>query len=339
GAHKAVNLDGGGSTTMVERKLGYTSLSLAHATQESSMRAVANGIGVFTSAPQGSLKGLIVTGSQKMLIGQTATFNLRGYDTHYNPIEIAGTPSWSSEGGAGAFAGDVFTAKSAGTATVTAKSGSASASLKVEVVGSDQLKSLVSMSGVGVLSAGATVPVSLKATLNNGDQYTLSGNHLTWEFVGFDGTFKDGTIKVNAVTNGTKNGYAIARYGDVAAMIPFTNEMSTSTVESFNNVGYSITSEVTPADTTKGSAKLVAGASSDSKDKALQISYDFTAGTGTKASYAKLGTAGRTLMTGLNGISLDILGDGSNNWLRAELIDEDNKIHYVDLAKSVNWTG
>src|SRR5690606_23532267 len=40
GAHKAVNLDGGGSTTMVERKLGYTSLSLAHATQESSMRAV-----------------------------------------------------------------------------------------------------------------------------------------------------------------------------------------------------------------------------------------------------------------------------------------------------------
>src|SRR5690606_13753818 len=156
---------------------------------------------------------------------------------------------------------------------------------------------------------------------------------------GFDGTFKDGTIKVNAVTKGAKNGYAIARYGDVAAMIPFTNEMSTSTVESFNNVGYSITSEVTPADTTKGSAKLVAGASSDSKDKALQISYDFTAGTGTKASYAKLGTAGRTLMAGLNGISLDILGDGSNNWLRAELIDEDNKIHYVDLAKSVNWTG
>jgi len=339
GAHKAVNLDGGGSTTMVERKLGYTSLSLAHATQESSMRAVANGIGVFTSAPQGSLKGLIVTGSPKMLIGQTATFNLRGYDTNYNPIEIAGTPSWSSEGGAGVFAGDVFTAKSAGTATVTAKFGSASSSMKVEVVGSDQLKSLVSMSGVGALSAGATVPVSLKATLNNGDQYTLSGNHLTWEFVGFDGTFKDGTIKVNAVTNGAKNGYAIARYGDVAAMIPFTNEMSTSTVESFNNVGYSITSEVTPADTTKGSAKLVAGASSDSKDKALQISYDFTAGTGTKASYAKLGTAGRTLMAGLNGISLDILGDGSNNWLRAELVDEDNKIHYVDLAKSVNWTG
>src|SRR5690606_20393357 len=92
-------------------------------------------------------------------------------------------------------------------------------------------------------------------------------------------------------------------------------------------------------DTTKGSAKLVAGASSDSKDKALQISYDFTAGTGTKASYAKLGTAGRTLMAGLNGISLDILGDGSNNWLRAELVDEDNKVDYVDLAKSVNWTG
>jgi len=339
GAHKAVNLDGGGSTTMVERKLGYSTLSLAHSTQESSMRAVANGIGVFTSAPQGTLKGLIVTGNQKMLIGQTATFNLRGYDTHYNPIEVSGTPTWTSESSAGSFAGDVLTAKAAGTVTVKATSGSASATTKVEVVGSDQLKSLANLSGVGALSAGATIPVSLKATLKNGDQYTLNGNHLTWEFVGFDGTFKDGTIKVNSVTKGAKTGYAVARYGDLAAMIPFTNEMATSTVENFNNVGYSITNQVTPADTTKGSAKLVAGASSDSSDKALQIGYDFTAGTGTKASYAKLGTAGRTLLSGLNGLSMDILGDGSNNWLRAEIIDEENTIHYVDLAKSVNWTG
>jgi len=339
GAHKAVNLDGGGSTTMVERKLGYSTLSLAHATQESSMRAVSNGIGVFTSAPQGELKGLIITGAQKMLIGQTATFNLRGYDTRYNPMDIAGTTTWKSENNTGTFSGDVFTAKAAGTASVMATSGSAKATTTFEVVGSDQLKSLVSTSGVGSLSQGATLPVSLKATLTNGDQYTLSGNHLTWEFVGFAGTFNNGVITVNSVSKGTTNGYAIVRYGDIATMIPFTNETTTATVENFNNVGYSITSQVTPENTTKGSAKLVTGASGNSSDKALQINYDFTAGTGTKASYARLGTAGRNLMAGLSGLSLDIHGDGSGNWLRAEVVDESNTIHYVDLAKSVNWTG
>src|SRR5690606_9695732 len=107
----------------------------------------------------------------------------------------------------------------------------------------------------------------------------------------------------------------------------------------FNNVGYSITNQVTPANTTKGGVSLVAGASSNSSDKALQISYNFSEGTGTKASYAKLGEAGRALLPGLSQLSLDILGDGSGNWLRAELIDESNTIHYVDLAKSVNWTG
>lgn len=339
GAHKAVNLDGGGSTTMVERKLGYTSLSLAHSTQESSMRPVANGIGVFTSAPQGKLQGLIVTGTQKMLIGQTATFNLRGYDNYYNPMEISGTPTWKSTNNAGSFSGDLFTAKAAGTASVQASSGSATATATFEVVGGDQLKSLSSTSGVGALSAGATLPVSLKATLKNGDQYTLNGNHLTWEFYGFSGTFKDGTITVNSVNKGAATGYAVVRYGDLATMISFTNEVSSSTVENFNNVGYSITSQVTPAETTKGSAKLVAGASSDTADKALQISYNFTEGTGTKASYAKLGEAGRTLMTGLNQLTLDIQGDGSGNWLRAEVVDENNTIHYIDLSKSVTWTG
>src|SRR5690606_18592443 len=159
GAHKAVNLDGGGSTTMVERKLGYPTLSLAHATQESSLRPVANGIGIYTSAPQGKLKGLIITGTKKMLIGQTATFNLRGYDNYYNPLEVSDTPTWKSANSSGSFSGNEFTAKAAGTASVTATAGSASATASFEVVGSDGIKSLVSTSGIGALAAGVQLPV------------------------------------------------------------------------------------------------------------------------------------------------------------------------------------
>lgn len=337
GAHKAVNLDGGGSTTMVERKLGYSSLSLAHATQESSLRSVANGIGVFTSAPKGSLNGLVISGGNSMLIGQSINLSALGYDNYYNPISA--DVSWSSLNNKGSFSGNTFTANSAGTVSVKATSGGVSALKELQVVGGDQIKSLVASGGVGTLSAGATLPVTLKATLKNGETHQVDGNYLKWEFVGFSGTFKDGSITVKSVNANAKTGYAIASYDGFTTMIPFSNEQSVSTVENFNAVGYSITSQVLPADVTKGSAKLVAGSTSDSADKALQISYDFSAGTGTKASYAKLGEAGRTLSSNLTALSFDVNGDGSNNWLRAELIDGNGQLHYVDIAKSVNWTG
>ncbi|HIW34195.1 MAG TPA: phosphodiester glycosidase family protein [Candidatus Paenibacillus intestinavium] len=337
GAHKAVNMDGGGSTTMVERKLGYSSLSLAHVTQESSLRSVANGIGVFTTAPQGSLKGLIISGSNSILIGQSITLNARAYDSYYNPISA--DVSWSSLNSNGSLSGDVLTAKAKGTVSIKATSGSISALKEVNVVGGDQIASLVPSTKIGTLSAGSSLPVTFKATLKNGETHQLDGNYLKWDFVGFSGTFKDGNIIVNSVNANAKNGYAVASYDGFTTMIPYSNEQTVSSVENFNAVGYAITNQVLPADVTKGSAKLVAGSTSDSVDKALQISYDFSEGTGTKASYAKLGDIGRTLSPNLTALAFDVNGDGSNNWLRAEIVDGNSQLHYVDIAKSVDWTG
>lgn len=336
GAYKAVNLDGGGSTTMVERKLGYSSLSLAHATQESSLRAVANGIGVFTSAPQGSLKGLVISANEPFLIGQATSLTALGYDNYYNPI--AADVTWSSVNNKGTFSGNTFTPNTSGTIKIKATSGNISAEKEIEVIGGSQLKSLVPSNPVGTLSKGESLPVTFHATLTNGKTYQIDGSYLTWEFKGFKGAFKDGSIVVSSVDSNTKTGYAIASYDGFSTMIPFTSEQTVSTLENFNSVGYTITNQVLPEGTTKGSVKLGSGASSSANDKGLEISYDFTEGTGTKASYAKLGE-GLTLSSTLTSLSFDVNGDGSNNWLRAEIIDSKGTLHYVDIAKNVNWTG
>lgn len=336
GVHKAVNLDGGGSTTMVERRLGYSNLSLSHATQESSLRAVANGIGVFTSAPQGTLRGLIVSGADQILMGQATELTALGYDNYYNPIDANVT--WTSVNNRGTFNGNSFTPNQTGKVTVKATSGGVSAEKVIEVVGGSSLKSLIPSSSVGTLQNGATLPVTFQATLKNGGTYTIDGKVLKWEFVGFNGSFKDGSIVVNSVNSQAKSGYAIASYDGFSTIIPFTGEQTVSNVENFNAVGYMITNQVLPAETTKGSVKLDQGASSEANDKGLQIAYDFTEGTGTKASYAKLGE-GISLSSTLSALSFDVNGDGSNNWLRAEIIDSAGQLHYVDIAKSVNWTG
>src|SRR5690606_5685016 len=107
GVHKAINLDGGGSTTMVERKLGYTTLSLAHQTQESSLRAVANGIGIFTNAPQGQLKGMNIAGPTQLFIGQSTNLEARAYDTYYNPLSVSDV-KWSSSSDRGKLDGATY---------------------------------------------------------------------------------------------------------------------------------------------------------------------------------------------------------------------------------------
>jgi len=59
GVWKAVNLDGGGSTTMVARPLGEFDTVLVHPVSSGTQRAVSNGIGVYTTAPPGELAGIL----------------------------------------------------------------------------------------------------------------------------------------------------------------------------------------------------------------------------------------------------------------------------------------
>lgn len=59
GVWKGMNLDGGGSTTMVNRPLAEMNTQLTFNTEYgTTQRSIVNSLGVFSTAPQGSLKGL-----------------------------------------------------------------------------------------------------------------------------------------------------------------------------------------------------------------------------------------------------------------------------------------
>ncbi|WP_169084571.1 stalk domain-containing protein [Paenibacillus sp. PL91] len=340
GVYKGVNLDGGGSTTMIERPLGSSALQLAHSTQYgSTQRSVANGIGVFTTAPKGTLKGISVSGSKVMLIGQKSSYSIKGYDTYYNPFEIEnGSAIWSSEKAIGTFQGSEFTATKAGKTTLSVKSGDISTKQDIEVIGKDQIASLSIDTAAGVLAKGATVSVPLTMKLKNGNTYKLSGDSVKWEFVGFTAVQNGDSLTVQSVNAGTSTGYAIARYDGYPAMIPFTQGEAVSTFEDFEKSTYPITSQVTPAETV-GSVNLVSDFPGQTSAKALKLDYDFTNGTGTKASYAVFNSNGRAIEGSPISMTVDLYGDNSLNWVRAEFIDADGKAQLLDLAKQLDWTG
>ncbi|MNB77469.1 hypothetical protein D3C75_241540 [compost metagenome] len=340
GVYKGLNLDGGGSTTMVDRPLAETQTVLSFDTEYGTeQRSVVNGLGVYTNAPQGQVKGIKISGSSVLLIGQSATYSLKGYDTYYNPIDLStGNTSWKSSNGSVSVSGGVASAVKAGTATLTAASGSASATTKVTVLGGDDLSSLQPGTATGALKAGTTLSVPVTAVSRSGASISVPASSLKWEFVGFQGSVQDGKLTINSVNPGVTTGYAIARYDGFSTAVVLTTAAATAW-EDFENVSYPV-AFTTNAQGVQGTAQITAGTGDHAGSKVLSLSYDMTAGSGKMYAYAQLnGTTGRTVPATATTISMDVMGDKSLNWLRAEFTDAGGSTVYVDLAKTIDWTG
>ncbi len=132
GIDNAVNLDGGGSTTLVVRGEIVNSPSGAE-------RPIANALVAYSTAPEGPLARIQMTPTfTKLFLGQSAQFNVRGADEYYRPIDLGGeqvTYSVAPELGTVTEEG-VFTAGlEAGTGYVYATAGALRDSVKIVVKG------------------------------------------------------------------------------------------------------------------------------------------------------------------------------------------------------------
>lgn len=341
GVYKGVNMDGGGSTTMISRPLGEFAPILAHPTSYgTTQRLIASGIGVYTTAPQGSVKGITASGPSTLFIGQQATYSLKAYDTYYNPIDPSGlTPQWSaSTAGIGSFQNGVFTAAKPGTAKLTVKSGSASASVDVQVVGGDQLEQLSISPSTTLLAPGSVISVPVKARLKDGSEQTVPASAIKWQFKGFTASVSDGKLTVQSVDKDATVGYAIARYDGFSTMVVFAPGTEKK-LEDFENVGYGIDFSGLPSETT-GDVSLTTGLAGHETSKALDLSYDFSSGTGDRFAYAVLnGGQGITVDGGPSSLTLDVMGDSSYNWLRAEFLDAKGNKVYATIADPIDWSG
>lgn len=340
GVWKGINLDGGGSTTMVDRPLAETSTTLTFNTEYGKeQRTIVNGVGVYTSAPQGEVKGIKISGSSVLLIGQKATYSLKGYDTYYNPMDVAAAnPAWTASGGSVTVNAGEATAVKPGTVKLKATSGTASAETEVTVLGGEDLSSLIAGTATAPLQAGATVSVPVSAVSKSGATIAVPATALKWEFIGFKGSVGDGKLKVEAVDPGVTTGYAIARYDGFSTAVVLSTAAATAW-EDFENANYPFTFTTNAAGVT-GTAAVVAGSAERAGSKVLSLSYDMSAGTGKMYAYAQFnGTTGKDIPAAATSMSVDVMGDMSLNWMRAELTDASGKTAYIDLAKVIDWNG
>ncbi|MCZ1264103.1 stalk domain-containing protein [Paenibacillus tundrae] len=342
GVWKGMNLDGGGSTTMVTRPLGEETAGLTFNTEYGTeQRQVVNTLGVFSTAPEGKLQGFAVSGSQTLLVGQEGKYTAKGYDTYYNPIATGDIKmTWkSSNNGIVSVSNGTIKGVKPGTATLTATSNGASSSIKVTVLGGSELASLTAGSGLGSLQEGTTISIPVTAKTKDGQSVTVPADSLTWEFIGFKGKVVADQLTVSSVNSGAQVGYAIGRYDGYSTVVVLSAAASETIWENFENVSYPI-NFTTNASGVTGSASVTAGTGEKAGSKVLQLSYDMTAGIGKMYAYAQLNSStGKEVSATATSMSMDVMGDKSLNWLRAEFTDASGKTVYADLAKAIDWDG
>lgn len=339
GVWKGLNLDGGGSTQMVHRPLGDTRLVVSNRLENGVERKVVNGIAVYTTAPEGKVQGIAVSGNAKLFINEKATFALKAYDEFYNPVDTSRMPTvWTLKHDVGAFEENVLSARQPGKTEVVVASGEAKAAYPIEIVGKNEIAKMEILTGSPILLPDGTYRLPVQVTTRDGVTRIVPPELIEWEVSGFAGTMEGDLLTIRSIDKETKQGQIIASYDGFRVSRTFSlgNERLWA---DFDKRTYPISFNGYPAEVA-GEAKLLkslpgqpAGSSS------LYLAYDFTKGTGTKAAYALFGEKGIPVEGEPQSMKLRVMGDDSLNWLRAEIVDAEGELKRVELSTSINWNG
>lgn len=220
GAVYALNLDGGGSTTMVVRDLGQETIRVANRPPGGVERAVTNGLLVVNTAPRGPVTRLFVEPAEvRMLAGSTVRFSLRGVDANLQPAAPEETPVWRVPGQLGSIdeEGRLQTAAGVqGTFPVEVQAGSATGAATVHVVARPARLEVVP-SRLEVEKHTAQ-PLSVRAYDAQGNRLLADPQLFAWNVTGNVGSV-DGSGNFLAGAEDAR-GEIVVAYGDVAVRVP-----------------------------------------------------------------------------------------------------------------------
>lgn len=346
GVWRGINLDGGGSTTMVARPLGETTTSLVNRPSNTTMRQVVNGIGVYTTAPEGELAGLIFDEIPFLFAGERVQFKVRGYDEYYNPltnIDLS-APGFTFDvtEGYGRFEGGDFIPAKKGLAKITIRRGGMEASTEVEIIDRKDIDRLAIDGVFAPISEGSMIELKVKSQLKDGRSREVPADAIEWRIEGFEGYIEDGVLTVEKVEE-----YATAR------LIATYDGLSTTKVlptyvrtiwANFDTVMPPISLQLIDPESVIDYTITNTHQGQELSSNMLIWQYDFSKirqfswTAPPKAAFEFDLGAGVEVPGNPNEMLIDILGDGKSGKLWLEATDASGQDHQIMIG-TVDWTG
>lgn len=334
GAVSGINLDGGGSSTFAARQPGDNAISVVNSPSDGGARAVANSLFVISKAPQGELSQItVLPNTIRLLAGTSYSFNAKGQDDSFNPVDMATPVTWSTTGDIGSIDKEgTFISSNAGEGTVEASASDMTGTAAITVV--DEMTDIMLQQTELTVDPGATVQLTATGTLN-GQPVIADQNVFDWKTEGEIGTINEkGEFHA---TDGIAKGKVIVSYGNQTAEMIIEVGKEPIILEDFENgIDHWTTSGARYT-----SIKMAQTSSPEPVrfgNHSLQLDYDFTETEGTSGAYAypkediEIEGYPKT-------IGMWVYGDGMGHWLRAQLRDGDNKAFAIDFDTNVSWTG
>ncbi|MEV7422311.1 phosphodiester glycosidase family protein [Streptomyces sp. NPDC091212] len=347
GAYNALNLDGGGSSTLVARAPGSDTLSVANSPSDGSERAVANGLALTAPAGGGRLTGFWVQPRttpdeaptvdpvkgghpERVFPGLTRALTATGFDETYGPA--TGRPRWRTvRPSVGRVDDGVFTARTGGTTRVRAERAGAGGSTELTVL--DTLaRILPTTERVALADAGATGSFGIVGLDAHGASAPIEPSDVRLDYdrtlfsVTDDG---HGSFAVTSQTGGGA-GRITATAGGATTVLAVSVGLDERLVSGFDDAAAWTFSQARASGSVSATPDGCGGTG-------LTLAYDFTRSTATRAAYASppqpIPVPGQP-----QSFSLWIKGDGGGSWPTLHLKDAAGSDQLL-RGPYVTWTG
>lgn len=333
GAYNAIELDGGGSTTMVARLPGEAMLSVINRPSDGKERRIANGVGIFAAPGSGVAKRLevVAVGEARLFPGLTRQLAARAYDEQMGPVPPQQVTWRTSGSGSISVDGLLRAGQQPGRTTVTASLGQVTGALEVRVLGPlMRLETSATRDGLR-LAPGKSALVTVTGYDADGYKAAIHPSDLTLTYdqsvlqIKADGP----SLQVAALKDGS--GLIKVSVQGREALIPYVAGNGTATLDALDRLtGWSFV----------GSSATVTGAIAAAPGHdgmGVKLTYSFGEGA-TRAAYLQA-TPALELPGQPKAFGLWVYGDGKGAWLRAILTDATGTNHTLNLARNVTWTG
>ncbi|WP_329215515.1 phosphodiester glycosidase family protein [Streptomyces sp. NBC_00683] len=348
GSYSALNLDGGGSSTLVAREPGSDTLQVENSPSDGSERTVPNGLALTAPDGSGSLQGFWVetrtpAGAapgadpvrgghpERVFPGLTRQLTAAGFDETYGPAR--GTPRWRTAAPAiGSIdSHGTFTARRSGTTDVRAERAGAHGATQLTVL--DRLVRIQPTTvRVGLADTQATGTFGIVGLDAHGTSAPVEPDDVTLDYdralfdIDDDGR---GSFTVRSLT-GSGAGQIKATVQGVGTTLAVSVGLAEQAVSAFDDAG-----------SWKFSQARAAGSLAATPDghtgTGLRLTYDFTLSTATRAAYAAppqpVPVPGQP-----QSFTLWIKGDGNGAWPTLHLKDAAGSDQLL-RGPYVTWTG